>query len=238
MTHKLLLSALAGLGLLVGAPTLAAQSTGHAGHNHGQSQAVPTDIPEAIKQYAFKTAPYDHIIGNADAPVTFIVYASVTCPHCAQWFAEDYPVIKANYLDTGKARMVFREFPTAPGPIAVAGFMIANCSGDQFIDSIVYQMANQKQTMEGLQSAQGEADIMSVFGNIGAQTGLSQEQTMSCMNNSEGLNRIQNSMDLAKAAGISGVPAISVGDTMYGVRDTSADRLSTIIDAKIGSPQP
>jgi protein-disulfide isomerase len=70
------------------------------------------------------------IIGNADAPVTIVEYASMTCPHCATFHANTLPVIKERYVDTGKARVVFREFPFDPR--AEAGFMLARCSDDKY----------------------------------------------------------------------------------------------------------
>ncbi len=50
-------------------------------------------------------------IGAEDAPITMIEYASMTCPHCAAFHAETYKALKAKYIDTGKVRFVFREFP-------------------------------------------------------------------------------------------------------------------------------
>jgi protein-disulfide isomerase len=73
----------------------------------------------------------DMAIGAEDAPVTVIEYASVTCPHCATFNETIYPEIKANYVDTGKVRFVFREFPTAPVELSVVGSMLARCAADK-----------------------------------------------------------------------------------------------------------
>ena len=56
----------------------------------------------------------DMAIGPADAPVTITEFASMTCPHCAAFNAEVFPKIKAAYVDTGKVRYIFREFPLDP----------------------------------------------------------------------------------------------------------------------------
>ncbi len=69
--------------------------------------------------------------GSADAPMTVIEYASVTCPHCATFHETVYPEIKENYIDTGKVRFVFREFPTAPAELSVVGSMLARCAADK-----------------------------------------------------------------------------------------------------------
>jgi protein-disulfide isomerase len=68
--------------------------------------------------------------GKADAIVTVIEYASVTCPHCATFHEQVYPTIEENYIDTGKVRFVFREFPTAPANLSIAGSMLARCAAD------------------------------------------------------------------------------------------------------------
>jgi protein-disulfide isomerase len=66
--------------------------------------------------------------GKADAPVTMIEYASMTCSHCARFDTQVYPTLKSKYIDTGKVRYIMREFPL--DPLAAAGFMLARCAGD------------------------------------------------------------------------------------------------------------
>ncbi|WP_378943844.1 DsbA family protein [Mesorhizobium sp. ANAO-SY3R2] len=76
----------------------------------------------------------DMSIGKADAPVTIVEYASMTCPHCAHFHETTLPTIKTKYIDTGKVRMIFREFPF--DPLAEAGFMLARCSKDNYFPMI------------------------------------------------------------------------------------------------------
>ena len=66
------------------------------------------------------------VIGRADAPITIVEYASMTCDHCAAFHANTYPVLKRDYLDTGKAKLIVREFPFDPR--AVAASMLARCT--------------------------------------------------------------------------------------------------------------
>lgn len=70
-------------------------------------------------------------LGDIDAPVTVIEYASVTCPHCASFHETIFPSVKENYIDTGKVRFIFREFPTAPAELSVVGSMLARCAADK-----------------------------------------------------------------------------------------------------------
>ena len=80
----------------------------------------------------------DMFLGDADAPVTLIEYASVTCGACLQFHLQVMPTIKADYVDTGLVKFVFREYPTPPVPVAVEGFAIARCAGDRaaYFDTI------------------------------------------------------------------------------------------------------
>jgi len=70
----------------------------------------------------------DVALGPADAKVTIIEYASMTCSHCAAFHKETFPELKKRYIDAGKVRFILREFPL--DPLATAGFMLARCDGD------------------------------------------------------------------------------------------------------------
>ena len=71
----------------------------------------------------------DLVLGKADAPVTIIEYASMTCPHCANFHKTTYPALKSKYIDTGKVKFIFREFPL--DELAVAASMLARCAGGE-----------------------------------------------------------------------------------------------------------
>ncbi|MGD9868222.1 MAG: thioredoxin domain-containing protein, partial [Hyphomicrobiales bacterium] len=65
--------------------------------------------------------------GSEDAPVTFIEYSSLTCPHCAAFHKDVLPTLKSKYIDTGKVKYIVREFPL--DKLAFAGFAVARCAG-------------------------------------------------------------------------------------------------------------
>ena len=68
----------------------------------------------------------DRFLGKADAPVTIVEYASATCPHCANFHKQAFVDLKRDYIDTGKVRFIFREFPF--DDLALAAFMLARCA--------------------------------------------------------------------------------------------------------------
>ncbi|HKF11061.1 MAG TPA: DsbA family protein [Xanthobacteraceae bacterium] len=85
----------------------------------------------------------DEIQGQADAPVTIVEYASMTCPHCSHFHESTFPEMKKKYIDTGKVRFVFREFPL--DPLALAASMLARCAGkDKYFPLIDAFFAQQK----------------------------------------------------------------------------------------------
>jgi protein-disulfide isomerase len=77
----------------------------------------------------------DVVQGSAAAPATIIEYASMTCSHCAVFHQQVWPMLKAKYVDTGKARFILREFPL--DPLAVVAFMAARCLGADKRDGLI-----------------------------------------------------------------------------------------------------
>jgi protein-disulfide isomerase len=124
----------------------------------------------------------DKILGSEKAPVTIVEYASVTCPHCASFHRETYPTLKSKYIDTGKVRLIFREFPTQPAQIAIGGFMLARCAGDKYfpmLDAIFEQQQSWAQ------------DPYNGFLRIARQAGLSEERFESCLKDQKLAEAIQ-----------------------------------------------
>ncbi|MGC2812204.1 MAG: DsbA family protein [Bradyrhizobium sp.] len=126
----------------------------------------------------------DMALGPANAPVTITEYASMTCPHCAAFNAEVFPKIKSTYIDTGKIRYVFREFPLDIK--AAAGSMLARCiakddAGKYFavVDMLFKQQSDwvMKNTTETLT-------------RIGKQAGLSEKAVEDCLKDQALLDKI------------------------------------------------
>jgi protein-disulfide isomerase len=88
-------------------------------------------LPPSFAQSAPQPNPDDRILGKADAPVTIFEYASLTCPHCADFDENMLPKLKAEWIDTGKARLIFRDFPLDQAAVRAA--ILARCApADQF----------------------------------------------------------------------------------------------------------
>ncbi len=126
----------------------------------------------------------DMALGPADAKVTITEYASMTCPHCAAFNADVFPKIKAEFIDTGKVRYIFREFPLDIK--AAAGSMLSRCiaNGDAAkyfaVTDLLFKTQSDwvmKNTAESL-------------ARIGKQAGLTQEQVEACLKDQSLLDKI------------------------------------------------
>ena len=145
-------------------------------------------IAEAMAQSASDVAKPvslpDMALGPANASVTITEYASMTCPHCAAFNENVFPKIKSEYIDSGKVRYVFREFPLDIK--AAAGSMLARCiakddSGKYFtVIDLLFKQQNDwvlKNTTETLT-------------RIGKQAGLSQQAVEDCLKDQALLDKI------------------------------------------------
>ena len=127
----------------------------------------------------------------ANAPVTIIEYASMTCPHCAEFHRTVFPELKAQYIDTGTARFIFREFPIELKAATCA--MLARCIGKddpkRFHAAIGALFAAQDQLLA--------KDIEGPLRSIGQQAGLSDDAFKACMADQQLLTGLQQCRDHA-----------------------------------------
>jgi protein-disulfide isomerase len=144
------------------------------------TEAMAQSAPDVAKPVSLP----DMALGPANAPVTITEFASMTCPHCAAFNEAVFPKIKSEYIDTGKIRYVFREFPLDIK--AAAGSMLARCiakgdSGKYFaVIDMLFKQQNDwvtKNTTETLI-------------RIGKQAGLSQQAVENCLKDQALLDKI------------------------------------------------
>ena len=199
-----------------GQMSMAQQSSMSEESSHTSTPQTSTPAPEQSPQTlagTFEELKGDHALGSKDAPIEMIIYASVTCPHCAHWFASVWPDIKHSYVETGQIRVIFRELPTSPAQLAVAGFQIANCApDDQYFAVIEHLMKEQTNTIKAVQAGKG----VEIFIEHAKLAGIENEEDMNaCFNNAEGSTHIQQSGMLATAGGITSVPGFIINGTVF-----------------------
>lgn len=119
-------------------------------------------------------------MGDADAPVTVVEYASLTCPHCAAFHTEVLPRIRENFVDTGKVRVVYREV-FFDGP-SVWAAMMARCAGpDRYFGVIDLLYRTQAEWL----SSPDPAEITRALYSVGRQAGLTDAEMQACMTDAE-----------------------------------------------------
>lgn len=148
----------------------------------------------------------DMAMGAAEgAKVTVIEYASPTCPHCALWQKNTWPAFKAKYVDTNKVRYVFRELPTPPAEVAVAGFLLARCAGEDKYFPIMHElMANQDEWRSG--ALQPRDSLIKTAGSFG----FNEQQFTACVSDHKAISALEQRMKTAIDAGITGTPTFVV----------------------------
>lgn len=156
----------------------------------------------------FRSEPDDMAIGRANAPVTVVEYASVGCPHCAAWNNEVFPLFKAKYVTTGKARFVVRECLTGSAELATAGFLLARCAGPakyfQVVDAIYKAQAS---------LFNGGADAGTTLKGIGKDAGLTDAKVDACLSDQAGLDALNARNDRhANVDKVGSTPTFVIGE--------------------------
>ena len=160
-------------------------------------------------------------MGKEDAPVTIVEYASMTCPHCAHFAETTLPAIKEKYIDTGRARLIMREFPFDPR--AEAGFMLARCSGDNYF-AMVDVLFKQQMTWAGVDNSKD------ALLQISKLAGFSQEKFEACLTDQKLLDDVRAVRDRgAKEFGVDATPTFFINGNKYSGA-LSVDEMSAIID--------
>lgn len=170
--------------------------------------ALAPAVPSAGAAPAPAAAPGDMSLGRRDAKVTVVEYASVTCPHCARFNAEVFPAFKAKYVDTGKVRYVFREFPTGPVELSAAGFMVARCAPAERYFTVV----------DALFKAQDELyrtrDAKAFLLTGGKAGGLAEAEVQACLESKAQIDGFNERVKFAvETAGVQATPTFMVGAT-------------------------
>lgn len=176
----------------------------------------------------------DFPVGSKDAKVVMIEYASITCPHCANFHTNVLPTIKEKYITPGKVRYVFREFPTEPVQLATAGHLLARCAGgekrDQVIDAL---MRGQRELFA---QAQGPSGAEQALLNVAVSVGMDKGQFDACMANQDQLKNLVDIREGGVKAGVQGTPTIFInGEKFEGpaAREMTADDVSKALDAAL-----
>jgi len=179
----------------------------------------------------------DIIFGDPDAPVTLIEYASWTCPACLDFHSRIMPTVKADYIDTGKVRMVFREFPTAPANIAVAGFTLARCTQGEAYYELLDELFMRQDAI--LTLARQGGPVVEALKQVGINHGIETDEAFqACLDSQTGRDAIRASIAAADSQGVSATPTFFLnGELVDNNARISVATFTAALDAALSEPE-
>jgi protein-disulfide isomerase len=183
-----------------------------AGVYYGTRPPAAGPPPVAVAATPDKTAllavqPGDHVLGDAKAPITMIEYASFTCPHCAHFHTQILPEIKKKWIDTGKVKLIYRDFPL--DQVAAKAAQIAECAGkDRYFGVIDLIFANQR-------TWAAAADPIAELAKPLRIAGLGENEIKACLANEAMSNAVISDYKTGEALGVSSTPTLIINGQLY-----------------------
>lgn len=165
---------------------------------------------------ALKPLDRDHALGKADAPVTIIEYASLTCPHCAHFHTAVLPDLKKKWIDTGKVRLIYRDFPL--DRLALQAAVIAECSGqDRYFPVLDLLFRQQDRWVTARDQVAEIAKGLRV-------AGVAEAEIRACLADEKIANEtVLSDYQSGDKAGVTGTPTLFINGVKYNGARMNAD---------------
>ena len=206
------------------------------GIGYWMSQGTTPDTPPALEQQADTSAAdtatsevLEMVLGDENAPVTVVEYASYTCPHCRNFHEQVFGELKANYIDTGKIKFVYREVYF--DKFGLWAGMIARCAGpDRYfgVTDLLYE--KQAEWLASRNDAQIAADLR----KIGLSAGMTGEQLDACLaDGAKAQAMVEVFQANAEADSVRSTPTFIIDGESY-TNMNYAD-FSAILDERLGN---
>ncbi len=198
-----------------------------------------TDSPESNSSSSGsdtdKVVLQDIVFGDPNAPVTLVEYASWTCPACLVFHQRVLPSIKTDYIDTGQVKLVFREFPTAPANVTVAGFALARCTeGEAYYDMLDELFVRQDAI---LTLARQGGPVVEALKQVASNHGIEGDDAFeACLESEDNRDAIRASIAAARGQGVDSTPTFFLdGERMDGNARISVQAFAAELDAALAA---
>ncbi|MCH6585620.1 MAG: DsbA family protein [Thaumarchaeota archaeon] len=195
---------------------------------------LPTEQSKLVMKIS---ADNDPVIGNPDAPITIIEFSDFQCPFCARFYTQTLPLIYEEYIDQGKVKLVFRDYPIQSiHPNAVPAAVASECANEQGkfkeMHDILFDNQNEWNKQETV-------DALSLFSQYATEIQLEQETFDSCLTSGKYIEEIQKDLVDGQNYGVTGTPGFFIGNDQIGYVQLKGaqpfDSFKKVIDAQLDS---
>jgi protein-disulfide isomerase len=164
--------------------------------------------PAANAANLLAPTPQDRILGKPDAPITIIEYASLTCPHCAHFEKEVLPKLKEKWVDTGKAKLILRDFPLDEPAMRAA--MVARCAPpDRFYPLVDTFFADQDKWVT-------QRDYRAALERLAKLGGVGDKEFKTCISDKKLEDQVaQSRLTASQDLGVDATPTFFINGTKY-----------------------
>jgi protein-disulfide isomerase len=168
--------------------------------------------PVAVAAAPDKTAllavlPTDHVLGDPKAPITLIEYASFTCPHCAHFHTQILPELKKKWIDTGKVKLIYRDFPL--DQVAAKAAQIAECApNDRYFGVIDLIFRGQPQWAASQDPIAELAKPLRI-------AGMGENEIKACLANEAKANEVVADAQGGQTLGVNSTPSLFIDGQLY-----------------------
>jgi len=188
----------------------------------GAIRDIPSDNSPGVAERVEVDIGNAPVLGDKNAPVTIVEFSDYQCPYCERHFTQTYPQLKANYVDTGKAKIVFMDFPLSFHPEAQKAAEAARCAGEQ---GKYWEMHDKLFENQATLSPENEKKWARELGIDGAKFDT-------CLNSGKYTKAVQDDLNYGASLGIQGTPGFFVnGILVNGAQPFSA--FKAVIDAEL-----
>ena len=192
-------------------------------------------LPGAAGAASVEIKPTDMVHGSKDAKVTMIEYASMTCPHCAAFQAQVVPQLTKDYIDTGKVKLIFREYPL-DGAARMASAVARCFSGEQYFSFIDLLFANQMNWIKDFDNngSLTKEDIVEGLTQMARQAGMPREKVVSCADDAANLKLVDDNWQEGQTRyNVNSTPTFIINGTSH-PGEIPYDQLKAILDPLVG----
>lgn len=197
------------------------------GTGSGSAQIQPNG--QANAKVADVKVDDDPVLGSKNAPVTIIEFSDYQCPFCRVFWKDSFSQLKKEYIDTGKVRFVYRDYPLSFHPMSEPTAQAAECADDQgkyweFHDKVF-----------GEEQKKGQGTVTYTVTDLkswASQLGLNTSQFNQCLDSGKYKEEVAKDFADGQAAGVSGTPSFFInGKMVVGAQPFAS--FKTIIDEEL-----